>query len=383
MENTIGFMCNINKSQKPIHSLGPNQITRAVHISRVLKDFGSKLLIYSPIYIDLELKTVPGFYVEGNDFIFIDELPIPIINCNWTVGTKTLHREEGIGYEKFKVWSRDNGIQIYVPYTFVEIALDKYCTHSLISGFDQELCPYTELFERTKFQLQDFFTMGDIIFLKPRKGGRGNRIISLKKQNRNSYSLSFYTKKQKQEYNFNSLEDVLKEIEKIITNRNYIVQKGIETQRYNGHSFDVRVLMLHDGKDWHCIHQARIGAKDYDISNVSQGGIEMVLEELLLRVYGKKHKKIINEVGKLSFSLADYLESKYPSQLIELAFDFVLDKTGNIYLVEINTKPGLYLQILTDVFNIQPEEREVFTEFIEPHIYYMGKFLQTKLEEIN
>jgi hypothetical protein len=140
--------------------------------------------------------------------------------------------------------------------------------------------------------------------------------------------------------------------------------------------------MVHDGRRWTWFHEARLSAGGSDVSNISQGGITVVTEELLQAVLDSEAaQQKIHELESVSFALAGYLETLHPGELMEVAFDFVLDREANLYLVEINTKPGLlHIGFHRSVLERTPDEEPLFERWVYPHTSALARFLQRQVE---
>jgi hypothetical protein len=89
----------------------------------------------------------------------------------------------------------------------------------------------------------------------------------------------------------------------------------------------------------------------------------------------------LRELESEAFALAVYLDKLHPGDLMEVAFDFVLDREAKLHLVEINTKPGLlHVGFLRSVFDTLPDEEPLFERYVYPHTSALARFLRNKLE---
>jgi hypothetical protein len=73
------------------------------------------------------------------------------------------------------------------------------------------------------------------------------------------------------------------------------VQAGIESLRYEGAVFDVRVVMVNDGRDWHALFESRLAPPGSSLSNVYQGGTIHVTRELLAAIVGESESRVVEE----------------------------------------------------------------------------------------
>jgi hypothetical protein len=140
--------------------------------------------------------------------------------------------------------------------------------------------------------------------------------------------------------------------------------------------------MLHDGRAWHWLHEVRLSREGSDVSNVRQGGEILATEDLLLELVGSEGaQQLLYELKSESFGLAAYLERLHPGDILEVAFDFVIDREGRLRLLEINTKPGL-AGVGSDisVFDKRPENEPLFERWVYPHTRHLARFLMSKVE---
>ena len=67
-----------------------------------------------------------------------------------------------------------------------------------------------------------------------------------------------------------------------------------------------------------------------------------ITEAVLSSLFGDQGTRALEEeVNRVSHGVVQYLESLYPSALIEIGLDFILDREQRLHLVEINAKPGV------------------------------------------
>jgi hypothetical protein len=96
---------------------------------------------------------------------------------------------------------------------------------------------------------------------------------------------------------------------------------------------------------------------------------------------GEAGQQIMYELKSESFGLAAYLERLHPGDILEVAFDFVIDRDGRLRLLEINTKPGLAgVGATISVFDKLPEHEPLFERWVYPHTRHLASFLRSKAE---
>jgi hypothetical protein len=137
----------------------------------------------------------------------------------------------------------------------------------------------------------------------------------------------------------------------------YLVQKGIQLQLPNGRVHDYRMLVQKNGEgEWELTGCAgRMGAEKSVTSNLHGGGQAIAMQRLMKQWIPEEElrEEVTATAAKFGIDVASFLEDTY-GDLCELALDLAIDKSGQIYLLEVNPKPA----------------REVFARIGERNIYY-------------
>lgn len=381
----VGYQYNRSPFDTHRRRLSPSLINRITLMDKLLREQGMRFFLYSPHRIVPAKDTVAGFVAENGGFA-PTEAKLPAVNGNWTYQTRKL-LENGMGYAEFLRWVQERGIGVYVPHAFSELMANKLDTYKLVRAFHGTLHPHCEAYTGRARQLERFIESGPLSFLKPRTGSKGERIITLKRGS-DGLTVTAYRNGTREERKVASLSEVSKLVRELmashaLTKRNrYVIQQGVETMRHDGSTFDIRVTMLNDGDRWHWLHEARRSREGSDVSNVKQGGRTVVTEELLFDLLGNEGgQQVLYELQSESFGLAAYLERLHPGDILEVAFDFVVDREGRLRLLEINTKPGLAgIGADVSVLEKRPEHEPLFERWVYPHTRHLAHFLMRKVE---
>ncbi|MEN1985326.1 YheC/YheD family endospore coat-associated protein [Paenibacillus hubeiensis] len=198
-----------------------------------------------------------------------------------------------------------------------------------------------------------------LIYLKPINGTGGRGILRIEHSNKEPNTVLVRGRNQKRQ---------------IITPRNvhmsrlgallqhwdmkdkYLVQQGIQLQLPNQRVHDYRMLVQKNGEgEWEFTGCAgRIGAEKSVTSNLHGGGQAIEMKRLMKQWIPEEEKQaeIASTAEKFGIAIASFLEETYGA-LCELALDLAIDKSGHIYLLEVNPKPA----------------REVFSRIGESEIY--------------
>jgi glutathione synthase/RimK-type ligase-like ATP-grasp enzyme len=366
-DHPVGFICNtqngIDISKRP-----ELWMYRAVPMSETLKKHGIELFIYAFNEVDADTGTVRGYVIENNQFV--EKISaVPSENYDWFIGSKASVTPLNKGYKQVSVMAKRQGINIYPNKVFRRLAGDKLRTYNIIADFDSSLAIYTEIYKGKRKQIQAFLDRKPIVFLKPQFGSMGIGIIVII-QKKDKYILNFYQKGREAPLSFDNLADAHKAAKKIIADTPYVVQTGIKTAKIADSTFDIRIISVGRQGSWQFFPHVRIGAKYSDLSNISQGGTYIELEDLVDKLALKTSKtnfvcQLCEKVGRLSC----YLDAFRPSQMLEIAFDIILDNKNNLYITEINTKPGspMILSGYNNMFKLSQEEHARYTKHLQPH----------------
>ena len=128
---------------------------------------------------------------------------------------------------------------------------------------------------------------------------------------------------------------------RFIGSRNYLLQQYQSLYSASGEPFDLRVLMQRgENGRWTLAGEAvRIGSSGGFTSNLHGGGKALDAPDFLQREYPGRANSLLLLVRSLANRIPTVLET-YFGRLAELGIDFGIDRKGNVWIIEINSKPG-------------------------------------------
>jgi len=237
---------------------------------------------------------------------------------------------------------------------FRKLALDKHLTYEVLANEDLAGLgiPYTEKYKDDR--VIPFLLAHPRAIIKPRFGSGGKGIISITK-NGNKYDLHY------KDINISCNEDQLIDRLKMIrqkmksAKRLYIIQEKINLPKYQNSVFDVRVIYQKgkDGKPLRTGMAARTANPNRITANLHQGGgkvqLSTILETLFNQTMDGEIAEAIRKYSKIVFETLD----RKVGPIGETGIDFLIDQTGKVHLIEVNSIPGRSL------FKILPEIREI------------------------
>lgn len=403
----VGFFSNFRDMDATIPRMGQFHFNRLMPIHEELAKSGIKILLYSPFGIDFNSDVVRGYILEGETFIPV-KIQAPKVLGDWCLKLPFLLDELNHTMKDIIVWLDTYKIQCYASRRFGAYVSNKQAVYQDMQKLDYILQPQTERFHAEVEQLSNFIKRYPIVFIKPRNGAGSEEILVLKhaKKIRDDegdesvgmsafwpleltyYPEKFMTKNVHEVNRYSNMDDLMTKIKSYTSEMPYLIQQGIEIQKYkNNQPMDLRILFVNNGIDWNPICVAYVGLEGVDISSLPEGSDEgKPLLPVLNEVYGANRGQIIlDKVLAITRKLTEHFSQLYVKEVPEMAYDIVLDKNENPYFLEVNTKPSVispnhYLK--STLFNILPEERAVYEEYIFPHGRWLGQFLKTRLDEI-
>lgn len=123
----------------------------------------------------------------------------------------------------------------------------------------------------------------------------------------------------------------------------YLLQRWIDIRNPDGRVFDIRSLVQKDGGgNWITTGTAvREGPRNSITSNISGGGRAYETKAYLQRLFEPaKVDELMERIGVLSEHIPAHLESDYGKRFAEFGLDFAVDRSGTLWLLEANIKPG-------------------------------------------
>jgi hypothetical protein len=391
MAESIGFLANLSHAGDNQPNIKRHFFDRIVTMSKVLADHGVELLIYSPADIDPPSKTVLGYGVWGEKFVK-KTAKIPKINGDWMISTPQLVEDMaktwGKGYQEFLRWADANAIKLFTPMPCVTFFRDKKKVQEHVAKIANLKQPYTEFFKGDLEQIEAFLKRGSKIFVKPLAGSKSDNIAVITRLGIaitvNLYPYNYHTNGEFKTHKCQNEAEALAIINNFIDDQTYIIQEGIDVLRYKDSPLDIRILMINDGTNWSALHEISIGKAASDISYISSGVKSADTYVILSKIFSPEMaQELIIKALKNASLITNYFSNMFENNIPELAYDFVFDKKGNIYFLEANTKPAFTYPgetLRSKIFEILPEEREIYDQYIIPHATYLAKFFLKKLE---
>ncbi|MCE5171275.1 YheC/YheD family protein [Paenibacillus profundus] len=226
-----------------------------------------------------------------------------------------------------------------------------YQVLSTVSYVKQHL-PITRLYSSVQ-DVQLLLKQFPLVYLKPINGTGGRGILRIERIRSNTQTV-YVQGRDHQRRIIRPQKMTLSQLSAKLSSWNakerYLVQQGISLNLPSGRVHDYRMLVQKNGSGkWAVTGCAgRVGAIKSITSNLHGGGEAVRMDELLRQWIGdeERMKAVKKEAEEASLEIAQFLEQKYGA-LCELALDLAIDRSGHVWLLEVNPKPAREVFIRT------------------------------------
>ncbi|MDD4802221.1 MAG: YheC/YheD family protein [Syntrophomonas sp.] len=309
-------------------------------LSQISKKLKAQTYFFTPSSIDWTNKTTEGFIYRKSDSgrnIWTSSIyPLPDVIYD-RISSRAGEARPGLKKIKNKLMKLP-----YLKY-FNPSFLNKWKVHRLLIA-NPELMPYLpETYLLQLSSLKEMLIKYKTLFLKPCNGSQGYGIIKITSNNKGKLQYIVYGKG-KYSGQADSIEDFMKRTRADRKGRSYVVQQGLNLATYKESPFDIRIIYQKNNEgEWKITKKfVRVAARGSSVANLSRGGKPETSKTVLWAIF-KKNKMIINEkndeIRNLCYMAATTLESSSNKLYGELGLDIGIDKNGNLWLIEINSKP--------------------------------------------
>lgn len=175
------------------------------------------------------------------------------------------------------------------------------------------------------------------IIIKPNNGSLGNKVFRLTRVSSENWELSYQQKKRTMKEAFSKVWP--KKLLRITANPRYIIQERVPLACCNGSPFDLRVSVQRgrEGKWQVSGIVGKSAIKGSYLTNVSRGGKCRSLKDLLKDSPHLSLDKVVADIEKLSFDIAEQL-GKYLPNLADMGLDIGITTSGVPMFIECNAR---------------------------------------------
>lgn len=191
----------------------------------------------------------------------------------------------------------------------------------------------------SKQDLSAFLNNYHAVYVKPAFRSEGKGVLKIKAAANDHYELLSHNRM----IISSSFEEIWKKIENIVLNETYIVQQEAAADYLFGMKYDLRVL-VHFQRNQYNITGIGLRASRHITTHTKYGGMILPFSIVEQQVNIQHLQTICHEIGKTLSNCFQFVG--------EFSMDVGMDKKGNFYLYEINSKPMAF------------DEKEIFNKGI-------------------
>lgn len=300
------------------------------------KKWGLEICIFNPSKINWKTRTVPAWQYK-NQHWQSKTVPVPLLVYDRCYYVNTRH------YMKYKPHVlkiiHDPKIRL------LGRALGgKYQTYLILQEHPEIRTFLPETKRLTNAQdLFSFLRKHINVLIKPNGGSHGRGVVAIEQKNPPSFLLRGRTRlNQPFAIQFKTPHQLSHWVEQTIKHTRYILQPLLSLNTPDGRPFDVRILVQKNGqKKWETTGLAiRTGQPNSITSNLHGGGQALSFQPFLRQHYSPHEAaKISSIINYLSEIVPPFIESHH-GPLVELGIDLGIDENRNVWIIEVNSKPG-------------------------------------------
>jgi glutathione synthase/RimK-type ligase-like ATP-grasp enzyme len=263
-----------------------------------------------------------------------ERLPYPQVVYN-RIPTKRI--EETTAFTQLKNKFSKQNIHL-----FNQTFLNKWEVHETLKE-SKELDPYlpdTHLF-KGPLTFKSMIEQYPVTFIKPVHGSLGRKIYRISRKI-NGFQSQYSTPNGQIEKYFGRISQLYSFLSKRVNPKKNIIQQGIPLLTLNGRAIDFRALM-HKNKlgEWTITSMvARIGSENRFVSNIARGGALSKVGAVLKRCKVSQPNTVKKNLLLVARKSCDVLEKNNKGHFGELGIDLAVSQSGQIYILEINSKPS-------------------------------------------
>lgn len=300
----------------------------------VKKSVGALPFIFGEQHIDWDQGLINGYFYHENKWKII---PIPFPNVIYDrLPNRKSERNPLLKKVKDRL-QKEYLIPWYNPGFFNKLDIyERIQQEQSVAKYLPETHPFTSF-----SSIETMLTNYGHVYFKPIHGSLGlgvHQIIYDKFQN------DYFCRYQDTEgvnrlRKFSSLEGLFHTVFANRSLENMIVQQGIHLLKDNNHPIDFRIHTNKDGQgEWYVTAlAAKIAGPGSVTTHVRNGGEIKTLEEIFSQQESEDYSNKLTEAALL---LSKALERNMEGIIGEIGFDLGIDRQGQVWLFEANSKPG-------------------------------------------
>lgn len=328
------------------------------------------LIVFNPQDVDWSNRKVLAWKVTPQKRWYKESTLLPSLIYDRCYYTSTPH------YLQYKPYvnrlAQDKHIQL-----LGKPLSGKLQTHSILQSNPQirPYLPETKLFS-SFHDLKTMLKNHGSICLKPNGGSHGRGVVAISSREHGYQIRGRDTHNRPFQLSIHHHDHLQRWAQQFISKTRYIMQPYLDLTTNDGVPFDMRILIQKNGeKQWLVTGVAiRTGNPKSITSNLHGGGKALSWHRFCAKEIPNNHREEISQKIKQCAKLVPpHIEKNY-GPLVELGLDIGIDRNGDVWILEVNSKPGRSVFLHTG--NMQTHQLA-----IEQPIHYAQTIL-TSIQEV-
>ncbi|MDR6226653.1 YheC/YheD family endospore coat-associated protein [Desmospora profundinema] len=223
---------------------------------------------------------------------------------------------------------------------FNETFLDKQQVYDMLSKdpIARTLLPESVPYHSSR--LRPMLERHRFLYLKPVNGSLGQGIIRLSLFN-GKWLCQYAEVNGTVTRVFPHAKEAIRQLHRKVTGSRYMIQRGLHLVTHDGRPVDFRVLVQKNGRgEWSVTSTvARVANDQHIVSNLARGGTLRKAGEILADIQSPNKPKL-SQIRERALEVAQAFEREAQGHFAELGIDLVLDRQGDLWMLELNSKPS-------------------------------------------
>jgi hypothetical protein len=317
----------------PLRPIGDRSLFFSKLIS-VHKSVGVVPFVFGEQHINWEEGLIEGYFYQKNGW---ERYTFPLPNVVYDRLPNRLsesRKDQRIVKERMQ---QEYLIPWYNPGFFNKLDIyDKLYNDYGVYKYLPETVPFTSF-----SHIEGMLSQYNSVYIKPINGSLGFGVHQvLYDRDEDLYFCRYHDQQGiKRLQKFSTLENLMKHVFQNRSLSSMLVQQGISLLKIDNRSIDFRI---HTNKDANGIWQitaiaAKIAGLGSVTTHVKTGGVIKTIDE----IFTNEEKNLyLPKLKEASLKLSHALEKQINGNLGEIGFDLGIDKEGQVWLFEANSKPG-------------------------------------------
>lgn len=322
-------------------------------ITEACRAQGAFVYFFTPDEARSTQDTINGWSLHGNEYAA--RFPIPDVIYN-RLPSRKLDGKPGL--QEFLGTARKR----WNTSVFNEKYLDKTEVFQALKNYAGAIRYLPESWSFTKAsQLRTMLSKYRTVFLKPIRGSLGKGILRITRT-KSGYELSSSAAGGARKLRFASLSGLIAAISGKLKTTRYQIQQGLDLITVGGRPVDFRALVQKSiGGEWKVTSiVARTAGTHRFVSNVAQGGTVGTVSQTVAKSNLTKNRSgVSTRLHRAALNIAKGIDERIPAHFGELGVDLALDRTGRVWLLEVNSKPSKNDSSLLSERKIRPSVKHL------------------------